>query len=83
MSEIGRTPQQIGAIIRRARRQQKLSQAELGDRAGLWQETVSKIESGNAGTKLESLCDLLAALDLELTISPRSKGSAKDIEDVF
>lgn len=83
MSEIARTPQQLGALIRRARRQKKLSQAELGDRAGLWQETISKIESGNAGTKLGSLCDLLAALDLELTISPRSKGSAKDIEDVF
>mgnify|MGYP003675837796 CR=1 FL=1 len=30
-----------------------------------------------------TIFDLLAALDLEIEIKPRSKGSAADIEDVF
>jgi HTH-type transcriptional regulator/antitoxin HipB len=83
MNDIARTPKHLGAIIRRARRAAGLTQAALGERAGLWQETVSRIENGNGATKLETLFDLLAALDLDLTIGPRSKGSAADIEDIF
>ena len=83
MTEIARTPKQIGAAIRRARRATGLSQAQLGEKAGVWQETVSKIENGVGGTKIDTVFDLLAALDLEIQIAPRSKGSAAEIEDVF
>jgi len=29
------------------------------------------------------ICDLLAALDLEMAIGPRSKSSSADVEDIF
>ena len=35
MIDLARSPDQIGAIIRRHRRKLKLSQSELGERAGL------------------------------------------------
>ena len=83
MDQIARTPVQLGAVLRRSRRAAKLSQQMLGEKAGLWQETISKIEAGQKATKIATIFDLLAALDLEMLIQPRTKGSAADIEDAF
>ena len=83
MSQIALTPRQLAAILRRVRRKADLTQARLGEKAGLLQETVSKIEGGQGATKIATIFDLLAALDLELEIKPRGKGSAADIEDAF
>lgn len=83
MQVIARTPKQIGQAIRRFRRASGMKQAELGEKAGLWQETVSKVENGSDGTKLETLCDLLAVLDLEITISPKRKFSPEELAEIF
>lgn len=83
MNQIARTPKQIGAIIQRQRRLKKLTQSALARLCGLRQEKISTIEAGHPGTRVETICDLLAALDLEVTIAPRSKGSSKEIEDIF
>ena len=47
MTGLARNPKQIGALIRRARKKRALSQKDLGDKAGLRQETISLIETGN------------------------------------
>jgi len=83
MDQIARTPKQLGAVIQRRRRAIGLSQTAAADRAGLRQEMVSKIESGSPGVATRSMFDLLAALDLELNVAPRSQGSESDIEDLF
>jgi HTH-type transcriptional regulator/antitoxin HipB len=83
MSDLARTPKQIGNLIRRTRRARGLSQAELGDTAGLRQETISLIETGNPALRLETLFAVLAALDLEMRIVPRSKSGGADIEAIF
>lgn len=83
MDQIARTPKQIGDAIRRSRRRAGTSQSETGTKAGLRQETLSKIENGNPAARIDSICDVLAALDLELVIRPRSKGTLADIEDIF
>ena len=74
MSDLARDPKQIGNLVRRARKRQRLSQGALGARAGLRQETVSLIENGNSGARIETILAVLAALDLELRVAPRSKG---------
>ncbi len=74
MIGLARDPKQIGNLIRRARKQRALSQKALGDKAGLRQETISLIENGNPAAKIETILGLLAVLDLELHIAPRSKG---------
>jgi HTH-type transcriptional regulator/antitoxin HipB len=74
MNDLARDPKQIGNLIRRARKKQALSQQALGDRAGLRQETISFIENGNPAAKIETLLAVLAALDLEFQMAPRSKG---------
>ncbi|TYC61401.1 helix-turn-helix domain-containing protein [Rhodobacterales bacterium] len=83
MKQLARTPKDIGHAIREARKGQRLSQAELASRSGLWQETISKIENGVASTKMETLFDVLAALDLEIQVQPRSKGAPSSMEDLF
>ena len=83
MNQIARTPKQIGAIIQRQRRLKKLTQLDLAQRTGLRQEKISTIEAGRPGTRIDTICTLLAALDLDITITLRSKGSPKDIEAIF
>lgn len=83
MEQIARTPKQIGDAVRRQRRKLGLNQTSLGDRTKLRQATVSAVEAGSPGTQLGTLCDLLAALDLELVLRPRTKAKPAEIEDIF
>ena len=83
MTDIARTPKQIGNLVRRARKKRGWSQTRLGEKSGLRQETISLIENGNPATRLETILAVLAALDLEFQITARSKGHTLDIEDVF
>jgi len=83
MMQRARTAKQIGAIIRRARRNAGLTQTELGKRIGLRQATVSKLEAGQPATRLSTLLDVLTALRLEIIIDKRVSASAKDLEDLF
>ncbi|PDT64195.1 transcriptional regulator [Bradyrhizobium ottawaense] len=83
MDTIARTPQQVGAGIRRYRRQKKLTQGDLGERMHARQATVSKLEAGGPATQLRILTDALAALDLELVIRPRTKMTAEALADLF
>ncbi len=71
MSELARSPEQLGNSIRRARKKRGMSQSELGKKAGLRQETISLIENGNPAAKLETILAVLSALNLELQIHPR------------
>jgi HTH-type transcriptional regulator/antitoxin HipB len=83
MSQLARSPSQLGAILHRQRTLKGMTQKQLASGLGMRQATISRLEGGFAGTKLSTLLDVLAALDLELAIEPRSKGTAQDIEDIF
>jgi HTH-type transcriptional regulator / antitoxin HipB len=81
--QIARTEKQLGAILGRARRQAGLTQSGLGDRVHLRQGTISRLEAGEPAVRLRTLMEALSALELELVVRPRSRGSAMDIEDLF
>jgi HTH-type transcriptional regulator/antitoxin HipB len=83
MSDLARSPRQLGNIVRRARKKRSLTQTELGRKVGCRQETISLIEGGNPATRIDTLLRVLASLDLEIRIAPRSKGAPTDIEDIF
>jgi HTH-type transcriptional regulator/antitoxin HipB len=83
MKSSARSAAQIGAVIRRERRARGLTQAQLGAKTGLRQATVSKLEKGEPATRLSTLFDVLATLNLEVTVSSRSKTSKQDIGDLF
>ncbi|KAB7784130.1 helix-turn-helix domain-containing protein [Methylorubrum populi] len=80
---IARTEKQLGAILRRMRKQAGLTQGSLGNRIHLRQGTISRLEAGEPAVQIRTLMEALAALELELVVRPRSRGSAADIEDLF
>ncbi|MCP1835724.1 MULTISPECIES: helix-turn-helix domain-containing protein [Bradyrhizobium] len=80
---IARTEKQLGAILRRARRQAGLTQSGLGKQIHLRQGTVSRLEAGEPAIQLHTLMEALAALNLELVVRTRSKATSTDIEDIF
>lgn len=81
--QIARSEKQLGAIFRRLRKQLELTQTQLGEKIHLRQATISKLEDGAPATRLRTVMETLAALDLELVVRPRSKGSHQNIEDIF
>ncbi len=83
MHQIIRSPSQLGAIIRGARRDLGWTQSQLADLSGLRQELISKIETGHESTKLSSLHALFGALGLDLVVEKRSTGKTLDIGDIF
>jgi HTH-type transcriptional regulator/antitoxin HipB len=82
MEQVVRLASQLGARLQTERRRQSLSQTELASKVGTHQKTISAIENGSEGAKLETLLGIIAALDLDMQIVPRRK-TGKSIEDVF
>lgn len=82
MNQIARTVKQVGVAIRRRRRSLGWSQGDLGSEAGLRQATISALENGNPGTRLSTLVNVMATLELEAVIQERSK-APKSIEELF
>jgi transcriptional regulator with XRE-family HTH domain len=62
----------IAATLRRARERKGWSQRKLGQRVGLPQSHISKIESSAVDLQTSSLIELARALDLELTLVSRT-----------
>ncbi|TPL79736.1 helix-turn-helix domain-containing protein [Mesorhizobium sp. B2-3-13] len=81
--QIARNEKQLGAILRRARKQAGLTQGALGEQIHLRQGTVSRLEAGEPAVQLRTVMAALSALGLELVVRTRSKGSAADVEDLF
>lgn len=71
--QIARNEKQLGAILRRVRKQGGLSQSDLGERTYLRQATISKLESGAPAAQLRTVMEILSALKLELVVRPRSQ----------
>lgn len=62
--------------LRAARLAQGLSQRELGERIGLPQSNIARLESGGADPSLSKILELARALDLDLKLVPRKALSA-------
>lgn len=67
------SPEALGHALKDVRKGLGKTQDEVGKLIGMDQGTISVIERGNPGTRLETLFRLLAALDLEISLQTRSK----------
>jgi HTH-type transcriptional regulator / antitoxin HipB len=81
--QIARNEKQLGAILRRSRKQAGLTQSALGDHIHLRQGTVSRLESGEPAVQLHTLMLVLSALNLELVVRPRTRSSGSDLRDLL
>lgn len=82
MNQVVRTATQLGAYVQDARARKGISQQQLAEMIGKHQKTISSIEQGSDGTKLQTLLLVLAALDLNIEISARTKPN-QNIGDIF
>jgi HTH-type transcriptional regulator/antitoxin HipB len=80
LSQLARSPKQLGSTIRRARKARGWSQADLAEQVGIRQAGISLIETGNPATRLATILAVLTALDLELQVAPRTRKSLGEIE---
>lgn len=65
---------EIGAVIRDARKQRKMSQEQLGNLLGMSRATISGIETGKiAEVGIRKMMALCASLGLELHAAQRRK----------
>ena len=83
MNTMVRSAKQLGSLLHNERVRRGMSQQALADLTGTGQKTISHIENGNEGTKLETIFSLLATLDLEMNLIERGKSSEKSIGDIF
>src|SRR6185437_8050941 len=72
---LARTPLQMGATLRRRRKELGLSQAAAAGSIARRQATISDLENGG-DVRLSTLLRLLATLDLELVVRPRTRGDS-------
>jgi HTH-type transcriptional regulator/antitoxin HipB len=63
----------LGTALARARKSAEKTQAEIAKQANLRQATVSKVENGDQGVRLETVLSLLQASDLELLVRPKQR----------
>lgn len=83
MQKMVRSAKQLGSLIHNERMRRGLSQQALADLVGTGQKTISHIENGKEGTRVETIFSLLATLELEMRLAARGKGSEKSIGDIF
>lgn len=66
------TTQQLSSHLRSLRKRLGLTQAQLGTRLGLEQARIGKIERNPGSISVEQLLHLLAVLESELLIRPKT-----------
>jgi transcriptional regulator with XRE-family HTH domain len=84
INSLNLTLAEVGKVIRSARKSQKLSQTELGQRAGLSRMPIYRIEAGQ-DISLRTLLSILSALHLDLQMPLTQSGipSAKALQNAF
>lgn len=66
------SPADIGALVRRKRKQDKLTQAETSALCNVGTRFLSELENGKATLELGKVLQVLSCLGLELSINKRS-----------
>lgn len=61
----------LAAALRAARQRKRLSQRAVGERVGMPQSQVSRIENAAGDVRISTLLELARALDLDLILVPR------------
>ncbi len=72
MDQVVRNEAQLAAALRRQRKTAGLTQVALAASMNKRQATISALETGEGAT-LDTLFSVLAALELELVVRPRTR----------
>ncbi|AYY14956.1 transcriptional regulator [Actinobacteria bacterium YIM 96077] len=78
-----RTMRDLGAVVREARRQKGLTQAELAAAVGVSREWVVRLEKGYPRLEAQLVLDALAAVGVGLSVAVTEGGAEESAGDVF
>ena len=67
------TPQQLRTILRSMRQASGLTQAQLGERIGVTQKRIARIEAAPEVTAFDQIARMVAAMGYRLMIDEASK----------
>lgn len=70
--DIIRVPDQLGTLLRNARLQRGLTQADVAGKLGVSVQAVSKLENNAARASFDRVHKLCLLLDLELALRPKA-----------
>ena len=71
------------AEIKAARLAQSLTQADAARRAGIPLRTFQRLESGDRGSRLDTLLRALDALGLDLKTISKHRPSLEELDDLY
>jgi HTH-type transcriptional regulator/antitoxin HipB len=71
------TSGQLGPVLKQLRIQQGYSQTELGEKLGLSQERISKIETHPEKCRLDQILTVLMALNAVMSVTPAQETRAQ------
>jgi transcriptional regulator with XRE-family HTH domain len=71
----------LTSALKQARQRSHLSQRALGRKVGMPQAQISKIENAAVDPKVSTLVVLAQAVDLELTLVPRTGSAVLEVMD--
>jgi len=72
MSQVIRSSKILGASLARARKAKGLTQDQLASKANTRQATISDLENGKGGTRVDIVLAILAILDLDIKLQDRT-----------
>ena len=73
-----RSPKELALLVINQRKKLKLSQAEVANLVGLKQKTISAFENKPEGTKLETLFQIISAVNLDVSVLAKDKTTTID-----
>ncbi len=82
MHQVLRTSKIFGAAIARRRKTAGLTQSDLAGRVNTRQATISDLENGKGGTRIDIVFAIMAVLNLEIILQDRDT-KQKLIADIF
>lgn len=72
-----RSPQELALLVISQRKKLNLTQAEVADRVGLLQKTISAFENNPEGSKMDTVFMILAGVGLDINALPKNAPVAK------
>lgn len=80
---LARTPTDIGNVLSRRRSDKNLTQSQSAKLGGVGRDSVSRIENGAPGARLETLFRLVTASNLGVVITDRTKFDTRKFGEIF
>jgi len=72
---------QVSVILKSLRKQKGLTQQQLGERVGVSQRIIARIEANPSNVRFDRILQVIAGLDAELLIRVKEDDANQQVDD--